>query len=167
MLIEARAVELSNGSEVAAHAREVSERRARLFSARRAPSPPCTIIPFIGDDAYSELLKSWAGDMRFPVDPMPAGERVCRVVAHHHEITYAELVGGSRRPEFVFPRHIAMYICIRMLGYSYPKTAHVVGRVDHGTVIHAVRKMAARIAADVILSAEVDGMIARAIGVSR
>lgn len=160
MQIQTRAVELSSGAEVLAHARAVRARRRLLKIPLPKPITPILLKPFIDDDTYSTMLQTWVGDAA-PVDPTPPGERVCRVVAQHFEITYAELIGGSRRQVFVFPRHVAMYICIRVIGYSYPQTAHVVGRVDHGTVIHAVRKMKARVAADEVFAADVVKLIAR------
>lgn len=168
MLIEARAVELSNGSEVAAHAKEVLARRAQFWAAAAPPPVLVTIAPLIApakpaapppaplvidDDTYAEMLKRWS------IDDRPPGKTVCRIVAHHFGITYAELRGASRRQVFVRPRHVAMYICIRALGYSFPQTARAVGRSDHTTVLIAVRRIAARMAVNPAFAAEVAELI--------
>lgn len=170
MQIQTRAVELSSGAEVLAHARAVTARRKLWWPAPPLPPPSPAPIPrppviarpsleYIDDEAYAEMLQGWVAAAQR--DSLPSGKIVCKIVAKHFGITYAELTGRSRRQVFVFPRHVAMYICIHELGYSFPQTALVVKRIDHTTVLAAVRKMTARIAADAVLAAEINDLIAQ------
>ena len=80
-------------------------------------------------------------------------DAVCRKVADHLSIPLGDIVGKSRKKDASIARHIAMYLCHRILedvtlediGY------HFSGR-DHSTVIHALKKMEAMLNKDKKLS---------------
>jgi hypothetical protein len=90
-----------------------------------------------------------------------AGEReLIDMVATHFGLTRAEMVGARGTSGIAQARHIAMYLCRRELGTS----ASVLGRLfrrDQSSVIHAARKVAARIAENPALAAEVTALAAR------
>jgi hypothetical protein len=52
-----------------------------------------------------------------------------------------EIKGSSRVTNATFARHICMYILNKVLKYSLPSTAKLLGKKDHTTVISAVRKV--------------------------
>ena len=52
-----------------------------------------------------------------------------------------EVLGNGRRPQLVLARQIAMYVCRRRLGLSYPELGRMFGGRDHSTVVHAVKKI--------------------------
>ena len=41
----------------------------------------------------------------------------------------------------VLARQVAMYVCRRKLGLSYPELGRAFGGKDHSTVIHAIKKI--------------------------
>ena len=52
-----------------------------------------------------------------------------------------DLASDKRHPRLVLARQIAMYVCRRNLGLSYPELGRAFGGRDHSTVIHAVKKI--------------------------
>ena len=101
-------------------------------------------VPAISDDEYGQLLASLC-------DPNAEVNRphlVLRAVAIHYAISIAELKGSSRRRGISDPRQIAMYIITRGVGCSYPKTGMLLGNRDHTTILHGVRMVMERMAAN-------------------
>lgn len=71
-----------------------------------------------------------------------AGHReILEEVARHYALPPEEMLGTGRRPQLVLARQIAMYLCRRRLGLSYPELGRVFGGRDHSTVIHAIKKI--------------------------
>ena len=87
--------------------------------------------------------------------------RIRDVVAAHFGITVAEIVGSRSSRQCARPRQIAMFICARHTGLSSPRIGALFGGRDYSTVLYAVRKIAARKAADPALAAEIDALVAR------
>ena len=81
---------------------------------------------------------------------------VQKAVCEYFGIRMSDLKGKKRNRSVTFPRMIAMYICRERLQESFPSIGDRFGGRDHSTVMHAVRKMANRIAED---DAEVLGPI--------
>lgn len=60
-------------------------------------------------------------------------EKVCAAF----EINFVSMMGETRCREFVYPRHIAMFLCRHLTGASLPTIAKAFRR-DHSSVIHAI-----------------------------
>lgn len=72
----------------------------------------------------------------------PAGCReILGSVARGFNLRAEDILGARRRPDLVLARQIAMYLCRRKLGLSYPELGRAFGGRDHSTVIHAVKKI--------------------------
>lgn len=69
------------------------------------------------------------------------------IAAQEFDIRVAEMKGVSRSRDFVVPRQVAIYICSAMFGSSLTAIGRVFNR-DHSTVLNAIRKARALIAAD-------------------
>lgn len=52
-----------------------------------------------------------------------------------------EILGNARNPNIVLARQLAMYLCRKILGLSYPELGRVFGGKDHSTVIHSIKKI--------------------------
>jgi chromosomal replication initiation ATPase DnaA len=90
-----------------------------------------------------------------------AGEReLIDMVATHFGLTRAEMVGARGASGIAQARHIAMYLCRRELGTSAAGLGRLFRR-DHSSVVHAARKVAARIAENPAFAAEVAALAAR------
>ena len=55
-----------------------------------------------------------------------------------------QITGGSRRRPLVDARQVAMYVARNMTDLSFPDIGKAFGNRDHTTVMHAVRKIEAR-----------------------
>lgn len=72
----------------------------------------------------------------------PAGCReIVGSVARGFNLRAEDVLGTRRRPDLVLARQVAMYLCRRKLGLSYPELGRAFGGRDHSTVIHAVKKI--------------------------
>lgn len=71
-----------------------------------------------------------------------SAKQIIERTARHFQIQLNDLVGPKRDKDIVVPRQVAMYMLHEELHLSYPKIAHELGRKDHTTAIHSVRKIA-------------------------
>lgn len=68
-------------------------------------------------------------------------KHIQNVVAAYYDINRSDMIGPSRAIEFVVPRMIAMYLCQRFKGMSYPTIGREFGGRDHTTAINAIKKV--------------------------
>jgi chromosomal replication initiator protein len=81
-----------------------------------------------------------------------SAKQIIERTARHFQIPIEEMVGPKRDKDIVVPRQIAMYILHEELRLSYPKIARELGRKDHTTAIHSVRKIASESQVDPALA---------------
>lgn len=62
-----------------------------------------------------------------------------------------DVLGTSRRPRYVVPRHLCMYVLHRDVGWSLPEIGDMFER-DHTSVLHAVRRYEERMKLDARLA---------------
>ncbi len=62
-------------------------------------------------------------------------------VAEHYDIRMADMTGKRRPENIAFPRQIAMYLSRRLTDRSLHSIGDAFGGRDHGTVMHACRKV--------------------------
>ena len=62
-------------------------------------------------------------------------------VAEHYDIRMADMTGKRRPENIAFPRQIAMYLSRRLTDRSLHAIGDAFGGRDHGTVMHACRKV--------------------------
>jgi chromosomal replication initiator protein len=80
-----------------------------------------------------------------------SAKQIIERTARHFQIPIEDIVGPKRDKDIVVPRQVAMYILHEELKLSYPKIARELGRKDHTTAIHSVRKIANESQVDVAL----------------
>ncbi len=83
-------------------------------------------------------------------------EDIQRVVARHYNVSKADLLSSRRTRTIVRPRQVAMYLAKVLTPRSLPEIGRRFGGRDHTTVLHAVRKIEGMVAADKILSEEIE-----------
>jgi chromosomal replication initiator protein len=71
-------------------------------------------------------------------------ERIIDATAEMFGFPVEQLISGSRRRPLVDARQIAMYVTRNMTELSFPDIGKAFGNRDHTTVMHAVRKIEAR-----------------------
>ncbi len=74
-------------------------------------------------------------------DKTPGCLEILGDVARAMHVRPEDVLGSRRSPELVRARQLAMYICRKKLGLSYPELGRAFGGKDHSTVIHAVKKI--------------------------
>ncbi|MFN2577209.1 MAG: chromosomal replication initiator protein DnaA [Pyrinomonadaceae bacterium] len=92
------------------------------------------------------LSKTLAQDAMRSVSQSNDGNRttiamVQKVVADYYKITVDDLKARSNMRQVLLPRQVAMYLCKKLTGKSYPEIARQFGGKHHTTVIHSVEKI--------------------------
>jgi chromosomal replication initiator protein len=68
-------------------------------------------------------------------------ETIQKEVAAYHNIKVSDLKSPKRHKNVARPRQIAMYLCRKLTGSSFPEIGQRFGGKDHSTVISACRKI--------------------------
>jgi chromosomal replication initiator protein len=71
-----------------------------------------------------------------------SAKQIIERTARHFQIPMEDIIGPKRDKDIVVPRQVAMYMLHEELRLSYPKIARELGRKDHTTAMHSVRKIA-------------------------
>lgn len=79
--------------------------------------------------------------------------------AEYFDIEVTDLTGKSQHAVYTHPRQIAMWLCRRLLDYSYPHIANHFNR-DHTTVMHAVKIIAEKAAKNHDVKVELQNIVA-------
>lgn len=66
---------------------------------------------------------------------------ILKLISRRLEVKPEEILGVSRKPELVLARQIAMYLCRKCLGFSYPELGKIFGGKDHSTAMHSIKKI--------------------------
>lgn len=109
------------------------------------------------------LAERFIGESEAP--PSPGISDVARAVARQFGITVAALRTDGRTAATALPRQIAMSLARELTGQSLERIATFFGRQNHGTVIHARKKLALRMEDDAALRRHV-AQIRRRLGVA-
>jgi hypothetical protein len=83
-----------------------------------------------------------------------SGRATLNIVARHFGLQPAAIAGTARRQRLVVARWIVMHICFAVGGYSATQAGRLLGR-NHCTVIYGRRELAALLARDAKLAADV------------
>jgi chromosomal replication initiator protein len=86
----------------------------------------------------------------------PTIPKIQCVVAEHFSLSRDQILSGRRLTFIRRPRQIAMYLSKVLTRRSYPDIGRRFGGRNHATVMHAVRKIKALIAADAAFAEEID-----------
>lgn len=100
-------------------------------------------------------------EQRAPVAIAQAGRiaAILDATAAEFDVTVEEMLGESTRATVALPRHVAMALAPRLLGYSLTRIGRLMSR-DHTTVLHAVRRIAAMAQQNPDFAARIDRIAA-------
>lgn len=76
-------------------------------------------------------------------------DAIQRLVAEHFDIRLADMTSKRRPAHIVLPRQIAMYLARELTDNSLAEIGETFGGRDHGTVIHACRRIESLLKSDV------------------
>ena len=66
---------------------------------------------------------------------------IINIVSEHFGVTPEDIISKRRNTEFVQPRMIVMYLCRELTEESLNNIGKILGKKDHTTVIHGIRKV--------------------------
>ena len=87
-------------------------------------------------------------------------DTIQRTVADYYGLTLADMKSRRRPARIAFPRQIAMYLSRKLTKLSLVEIGEAFGKRDHGTVIHACKKVRADIDADLEVAGAVEKLSA-------
>lgn len=70
---------------------------------------------------------------------------IINVVAEHFGVKPEDIVSKRRNSEFVQPRQVVMYLCNKYTDNSLANIGKILGKKDHTTVIHGIKKVTAEL----------------------
>jgi len=92
-----------------------------------------------------DLASLVLGDLITNAEKKPVtAERIIDLTAEMFGFDVEQIIGGSRRRPLVDARQVAMYVTRNMTDLSFPDIGKEFGNRDHTTVMHACRKIEAR-----------------------
>jgi len=72
-------------------------------------------------------------------------DSIQKTVAEHYDVRLADMIGRRRPASIAFPRQVAMYLSRSLTRGSLEEIGEAFGGRDHGTVIHACKKIRAQL----------------------
>jgi hypothetical protein len=169
-LIDVRPLSHESAAEIRARHRAAKERlwgpvprrepSAQVIPLRNAQPIPEEIVPvsLMGDDDYADIVMGWTTWLaRQPTKRLTAHD-MAMMVGATFGVNLNALKGRSRRPLFVLPRQVVMYLCVNVLGYSFPRTGLFLNR-DHSTVLYGVDKISKRMASDFAFASRINSIV--------
>jgi len=70
---------------------------------------------------------------------------IINVVAEHFGVKPEDIISKKRNSEFVLPRQVVMYLCNQFTDNSLANIGRILGKKDHTTVIHGIKKITAEL----------------------
>ena len=89
-----------------------------------------------------------------PVAPTDLLDAVCR----HLSLSPSEITSQKRNRALTYARHLAMYLLREDGGLTYSAIAHLLGKKDHSTVVHACTQLNRELHVSPSLRADVDAV---------
>ena len=84
---------------------------------------------------------------------------IINVVAEHFGVKPEDITSKKRNTEFVQPRQVVMYLCRELTSTSQVNIGKILGKKDHTTVIHGVKKIESEIETNEELRNKIDIII--------
>jgi chromosomal replication initiation ATPase DnaA len=145
-------------SQRAALARFVAEQRSAVEAMHRAAEEAIqaakrlevaasrcrSVYPMVASDSSTSL---------------PAA--IINATASHFGVSTKDIKGDRRFPDVVLARHVAMFLMRAVTGLSTTSIARCIGRRDHTTILHGVRRISEMIAAGSPIAIDVAEIRAR------
>lgn len=107
-------------------------------------------------DSAEEALK----DVIYPNKPKEITPTlIINVVAEHFGVKPEDITSKKRNSEFVQPRQVVMYLCRELTDTSLINVGKILGKKDHTTVMHGVKKIEAELQTNEELRNKIDIII--------
>lgn len=99
-------------------------------------------------------------DSMYPIrgSRLPSISDVQAVVAAHYSLSTTELVSPARVARIAWPRHVAIHLARELTGAPLQTIGDAFGGRNHGTVLHACKRVSERLAGDQQVAGELDAL---------
>ncbi|MCK6546503.1 chromosomal replication initiator protein DnaA [Myxococcota bacterium] len=91
------------------------------------------------------LAKNVLKDVMPPKSQVLTCDVIVKAVAAHFDVKVADLKSTRRGKTIALPRQIAMYLCRKHTGSSYPEIGQALGGKDHTTALNAFNRIKERL----------------------
>jgi hypothetical protein len=126
--------------EMQAHYKAVRERLRYT-----PPSKPIIIPPIEAAAPEPEPAPAPAPAPKIQIvsiAPLPPAQSILHEIALKHDVTVKDITGRDRKKKYMKARQEAAYELKLRLNLSFPRIGRVLGKRDHTTILHSVRKHA-------------------------
>lgn len=106
------------------------------------------IVNIVEEIERSLIIRAPSGDPRIAL--------IQRAVCLHFGVTRNDMLSQRRSRIVARPRQVAMFLARHMTRHTLPEIGRRFGGRDHTTVIHAVNKVSALIAADEVFARDIE-----------
>lgn len=148
---EKEGIELSSdvcefiAENVTSNVRDLEGSLIRVFAFASLSKVPVTL----------ELTREVLHNILVNSKPKLSIERIQTTVSEFYNLKISDLKSKRRHKNLAVPRQIAMYLCKKHLGSSFPEIGNKFGGKDHTTVIHAFQKITKNLDQNPTITSEV------------
>ena len=112
-----------------------------------------------GKPVSVELARETLRDILGPDENRALPADILKTVAAHYGLRLSDLKARTNAKPIAFPRQVAMYLCRRLTGLSYPEIGRLFNDKHHSTVMHSVEKIDKMIEDDADFRKVVEGFL--------
>jgi chromosomal replication initiator protein len=94
-----------------------------------------------GKPVSVELAKETLRDILGNEENRAIPSEILKTVALHYGLRVSDLKAKTNAKPIAFPRQVAMFLCRRLTGLSYPEIGRLFNDKHHSTVMHSVEKI--------------------------
>ncbi len=124
-------VALFIAGSVRTNVRELEGRLNRVLAFSSLTGKPISV------ELARETLKDILGTEESRATPA----EILKLVAAHYGLRVSDMKAKSNAKPIAFPRQVAMYLCRKLTGLSYPEIGRLFNDKHHSTVMHSVEKI--------------------------
>jgi chromosomal replication initiator protein len=133
---------------VRSNVRELEGRLNRVLAFGSLTGRPLSV------ELARETLKDIVGTEEKRAQPAA----ILKAVASHYGLRVSDMKARSNAKPIAFPRQVAMYLCRKLTGLSYPEIGRLFNDKHHSTVMHSVEKIERLVEDDANFRKVVDGL---------
>jgi len=134
---EAEKIEIPNdvalyiAGSVRSNVRELEGRLNRVVAFSSLTGKPISV----------ELARETLKDILSTEETRASPSDILKLVAAHYGLRVSDMKARSNAKPIAFPRQVAMYLCRKLTGLSYPEIGRLFNDKHHSTVMHSVEKI--------------------------
>jgi chromosomal replication initiator protein len=134
---EAEKIEIPNdvalfiAQSVKSNIRELEGRLNRVVAFSSLTGKPISV----------ELARETLKDILGTEETRAVPSEILKLVAAHYGLRVSDMKARSNAKPIAFPRQVAMYLCRKLTGLSYPEIGRLFNDKHHSTVMHSVEKI--------------------------